>query len=156
MRLKQHALTAATLVMIGAAAVGCGGDDKTSASASDSSSSASSDPSASASDAGTADFCTGLTSTTQITNGKEVAAFVNTLQALDLPSDAPAEASEGFDIYVKALGTVDESATTAELKKMGDLGLSADDKTKVQSFLAYAAQACSPQTSESPSPSPSK
>lgn len=163
MRRKQHVLTAATLVLIGGAAVSCGGNsDSTSAadpssSTSPSSSSSSSAPSAPSAGAdASSEFCTGLTKTTQITNGKEVAAFVDTLTSLSLPDDAPAAATDGFDVYVKALGTVDKGATTAELKKMGDLGLSAGDKQKVQSFLAYAGQACAPAAPESPSASPSQ
>lgn len=159
MRLK-HTLIAACLVTIGGAATACGGNDSTAASDSGSSaspsSSSSADPSSAPTDTSATDFCTGLTSTSKIADGKDVAAFASVLQTTGTPADIPAEARQGYEIYVAALDSIDKDTSTAQLKKMGDLGLSKDDQTKIQSFMSYAGTLCAPSTSGTPSPSPSK
>ncbi|MCW2791835.1 MAG: hypothetical protein JWO76_933 [Nocardioides sp.] len=152
MRLK-HTLAAACLIMVGGAATACGGDDSTSADAGSTptSAGASADPSSAPTDTSVADFCTGLTSTGKITDGKDVADFATMLETTGTPSDIPAEARSGYEIYVGALEKIDESTTPAQLKKIGDLGLSTADQTKVQSFMSYAGTLCAPSASPSAS-----
>lgn len=154
MRLK-HALIAVCLVTVGGAATACGGNDSSAASdaatPSDTASSAAGDPSSAPTDTSAVNFCDGLTSTSKITDGKDVAAFAAVLETTGTPANIPTDARAGYQIYVTALESIDENTTTAQLKKMGDLGLSKSDQTKIQSFMSYAGSLCAPSQSASPS-----
>jgi hypothetical protein len=149
MRLK-HTLIAACLITTGGLATACGGNDDSTSAPSDTSSSASADataagdPSSAPSDTSAADFCKGLTSTAQISDGKDVAAFASTLASNGTPADIPDAARTGFEVYVGALESVDATASADDLKKMGDLGLSKADQRKVQTFVTYAGTVCAP------------
>ena len=153
----KHALIAATLLSVGGLAVGCGGgqsnDSAADASSSGSpSSSSSSSSSSSASTGGSASgMCTALSSGASIQDGQDVANFVDTLKKAGTPSDAPAEAQKGFDVYVGVLDKIDPKASAKDLQKMGQVKLSSTEKTEVQSFLGYASQTCAPQAQQAPS-----
>ncbi|NYD43862.1 hypothetical protein [Nocardioides panaciterrulae] len=141
----KHALIAATLLTVGGLAVGCGGNnsaDSASGSASETPSSASTSASAGAGSAQS--LCTALSSGASIQNGQDVANFVDTLKQAGTPSDAPAEAKKGFDVYVGVLGKIDPKATAKDLQKMGQVKLSSTEKAEVQQFLGYASQTCAP------------
>jgi hypothetical protein len=153
----KHALIAATLLSVGGLAVGCGGgqsNDSASGSASSSPSSSSSSSSSSSAGAATgsaSDMCNALSSGASIQNGQDVANFVDTLKKAGTPSNAPAEAQKGFDVYVGVLGKIDPKASAKDLQKMGQVKLSSTQKSEVQSFLGYASQTCAPAAQQAPS-----
>jgi len=155
----KHALIAATLLAVGGLAVGCGGNDSANnASGSPTSASSSASGSASSSASGSAgastqDLCTALSGGASIKNGQDVANFVDTLKQAGTPSDIPAEAKKGFDVYVGVLDKIDPKASAKDLQKMGQVKLSSQQKTEVQSFLGYASQTCAPSAPSAPSSS---
>src|SRR6476661_24155 len=66
------------------------------------------------------------------------------------PSDIPADARKGFEVYVGVLDKVDLKATAQDLKNMKNVNLSKADQTNVQAFLTYASTACAPSAPSAP------
>jgi hypothetical protein len=80
------------------------------------------------------------------------------LQSVGTPSDTPADAREGFEIMIDAIGKVDADSLKSTMEDMkehmstGDVseddavakmfGVSADDMTKVEAFNTWAQKEC--------------
>lgn len=154
-RPRRTPLLVAGLAVSALVLVGCGSDD--SESASDAASPAASS-SAAAPDLGEAQgLCDALTSVDGLDTGSDVATFAEALGSAEVPSDAPADAATGYDVYLEKLQEVDPDLTAEELAAEGDFQLSKQEKTQVAAFVGYVSQVCAgAAASEAPSESPSE
>ena len=148
----KHVLIAAVLLSLGGVAAGCGGNSDSASSAS-STPTASSSPSGAPTDGSSSDLCTALQAGSTIKDGADVADFADGLEQAGTPSDIPADARKGFDVYVGVLNKVDPKATAQDLKNMKNVNLSKADQTNVQAFLTYASTACAPSAPSAPASS---
>lgn len=148
----KHVLIAAVLLSLGGVAAGCGGNSDSASSAS-STPTASSSPSGAPTDASSGDLCTALQAGSTIKDGADVADFASGLEKAGTPSDIPADARKGFEVYVGVLDKVDPKATAQDLKNMKNVNLSKADQTNVQAFLTYASTACAPTAPSAPASS---
>ncbi len=149
----KHVLIAAALLSLGGVAAGCGDNSDSADSASSTPTSASSSPSGAPTDGSSDDLCTALTAGSTIKDGADVADFADGLEKAGTPSDIPAEARKGFEVYVGVLDDVDPKATAKDLKNMKQVDLSKEDQTNVQAFLSYASTTCAPSAPSAPSSS---
>ena len=150
----KHVLIAAVLLSLGGVAAGCGGNSDSASSAS-STPTASSSPSGAPTDGSSSDLCTALQAGSTIKDGADVADFADGLEKAGTPSDIPADARKGFEVYVGVLDKVDPKATAQDLKNMKNVNLSKADQTNVQAFLTYASTACAPSAPSAPASSAS-
>lgn len=148
----KHVLIAAVLLSLGGVAAGCGGNSDSASSAS-STPTASSSPSGAPTDGSSSDLCTALQAGSTIKDGADVADFASGLEKAGTPSDIPADARKGFEVYVGVLDKVDPKATAQDLKNMKNVNLSKADQTNVQAFLTYASTACAPSAPSAPASS---
>jgi hypothetical protein len=148
----KHVLIAAVLLSLGGVAAGCGGNSDSASSAS-STPTASSSPSGAPTDGSSSDLCTALQAGSTIKDGADVADFADGLEQAGTPSDIPADARKGFEVYVGVLDKVDPKATAQDLKNMKNVNLSKADQTNVQAFLTYASTACAPSAPSAPASS---
>ena len=149
----KHVLIAAVLLSLGGVAAGCGGNSDSASSASSTPTSASSSPSGAPTDGSSSDLCTALQAGSTIKDGADVADFASGLEKAGTPSDIPADARKGFEVYVGVLDKVDPKATAQDLKNMKNVNLSKADQTNVQAFLTYASTACAPSAPSAPASS---
>ena len=77
----------------------------------------------------------------------DLAAYVATLKraaaevdAVGLPADIPAEAEQGFDLTLERIGDLPADATQDDVAALGDVG--EDDQPKLDALKAYIDQAC--------------
>src|SRR4051794_20115930 len=142
-------LLAASLILVGGGAVGCGvdgdggggGGDKTS----------------------TADFCGALkdfqNDFSQTDPTKDIKGYIQALKdaadKLDeggTPDDMPDDAKAGFDLTIKTIDDLDEHATLDDLAKIGDHRVA--DQNKIDALDTYISKECpdlNGDSSESPS-----
>lgn len=149
----KHVLIAAALLSLGGLAAGCGDNNDSADSASATPTSASSSSSSAPTDGSSDDLCTALTAGSSIKDGGDVADFAAGLEKAGTPSDIPAEARKGFEVYVGVLDDVDPDATAKQLQNMKNVDLSKEEQANVQAFLGYASQTCAPSAPSAPSSS---
>jgi hypothetical protein len=146
----KHVLMAATLVLVAGTTVGCGGGDKDGGGA----------PAA----ASEKDFCDTFTSFTEdmaASSDKETSDQIKTakdavakLADVGTPKDIPADARDGFEIFIDTIKGIDDNASEEDLQNI-DSDLSEADNKKVSAFTTYYADTCSPTAPTVPSESPS-
>ena len=93
---------------------------------------------------------------------KDLKAYIQTLkdaaeslEAVGKPEDMPADAQDGFDIYVEKITALDDDATDADLAEMGQV--SDEEQSKLDALDAYVSKTC-PELEGEPDgpPSPSQ
>ncbi len=140
-------LLTASLVLVGASAVGCSGGAPT--------------------DASEDDFCTSLTSlasklgsladASQKDAIDSIKAWAKDLEKVGTPEKMPDEAREGFELMIEEVAALDEDGTTEDFQKLDD-DLSASEKKATAAFEKYAADTCggmgldTPELPEVPAP----
>ena len=140
-------LITATLVLVGASAVGCGGGAPT--------------------DASEDEFCTSLTSlasklgsladASQKDAIASIKAWAKDLEKVGTPEKMPDEAREGFELMIEEVAALDEDGTTEDFQKLDD-DLSAGEKLATAAFEKYSADTCggmgldTPELPEVPAP----
>lgn len=135
-------LIAATLVLVGGTAAGCGGGAPA--------------------DASEKDFCDSynslfkdLTGLDADSDDKEIVvkikAWGEKMEEIGTPEEMPEEAREGFDTTVALIKDLDEESTQEDFAKIDD-DLSEDEKAQVDAFDKFTTDTCgSPLDTESPS-----
>ncbi|MGZ4451189.1 MAG: hypothetical protein ACXVW4_15455 [Nocardioides sp.] len=147
----KYALTAASLVLVAASAVGCG-----SKSSSDSGSDAVSEKA----------FCANLEQvakdTSSLSSSTDPKEIVKTLKAAGksiedtgTPSSISSDARKGYEIEVKAIADLPDDATQKDIMAMQS-DLSSTEQAQVKAFNDYVGTTCASSSSSSPSPSPSQ
>lgn len=146
----KHVLMVATLVLVAGTTVGCGGGDKSGGGA----------PTA----ASEKEFCDTFTKFTEDMAGsssdktadqiKTAKAAVAKLADVGTPKGIPADARDGFEIFIDTIQGIDDNATQEDLQNI-DKDLSATDTKKVTAFTTYYAKTCAPSIPGAPTDSPS-
>lgn len=145
----KHVLMAATLVLVAGTTVGCGGGDS------------SKDSGGAPAAASESEFCDTFTAFTedmaasssdktadQIKTAKDAVAK---LADVGTPKGIPADARDGFEIFIDTIKGIDDNASQEDLQSI-DSDLSEADNKKVTAFTTYYSDTCAPTTpSESPS-----
>jgi hypothetical protein len=140
-------LLTASLVLVGASAVGCSGGAPT--------------------DASVDEFCTSLTSlasklgpladASQREALDSIKAWAKDLEKVGTPEEMPDEARDGFELMIKEVATLNEDDTTEDFQKLND-DLSASEKEATAAFEKYSADTCgameldTPELPEVPTP----
>lgn len=136
----KHALLTASLVLVGASAMGCGtGGAPT--------------------DASEKEFCAAVESlfadvdASQEPSQKETVAAVKKwgkkMEEVGTPKDLSDEGRKGFEVLVEQVAEIDEDATAKELEEM-DKDLSDSDDKAVDVFDDYMTETCIPEAPEAP------
>ncbi|CAA9371844.1 MAG: hypothetical protein AVDCRST_MAG60-151 [uncultured Nocardioides sp.] len=127
----KQALLTASLILVGASAVGCGGGGAPT-------------------DASEKEFCDGLTSlfTDMSSAGdseKEAVAAVKkwggTMEEVGTPESISEEGRKGFELMMEQVAELDEGDTAKDLERM-DEDLSDSDNKAIDAFDAYTTDTC--------------
>ena len=131
----KPALLAASLVLVGASAVACGGGGSSGA----------------PTDASEKDFCEGYQSLFSDMSGmteasdKEIIAKIKdwgtTMQDTGTPEDISDDARAGFETTMKLIDDLDEDAKQADFEKLDD-DLTKDETAQVDAFDTYTTDTC--------------
>jgi hypothetical protein len=139
-------LLAASLVLVAGGAVGCGDD--------------SSGGGGGASAPSTTEFCGALKDFqddfADADPTKDLPAYIKTLKSaadklenVGVPDEMPSDAQDGFDLTVKTIKDLDDSATLDDLQNIGDV--SDADQKKLDALDAYIEKTCPDLSGESSS-----
>jgi hypothetical protein len=145
----KHVLMAATLVLVAGTTVGCGGGDS------------SKDSGGAPADASESEFCDTFTKFTEDMAGssdqktsdqiKTAKDAVDKLAEVGTPKGIPADARDGFEIFIDTIKGIDDNASQEDLQSI-DSDLSKTENDKVTAFTTYYSDTCAPAApSESPS-----
>lgn len=143
----KHALRVASLVLVAATALGCGGDG-----GGDEASEA--ETTGAPENASTEEFCQNFTdfNTAVMQLGQDakptelIAALKDAgvkFEETGTPEGATTEQRAGFEVFVDMINDVDEDATEEELSKL-ESNLSAEEQEQLESFTTYVGETCAP------------
>jgi len=142
----KHALLTASLVLVGASAVGCGGGGAPT-------------------DASEKEFCTSLTSLFadmgSMADASEEEALASIkewgkdMDEVGTPESISDEGREGFELMVEQVAELDEDDTTQDFEKL-EADLSEEEKNATAAFEKYTGDTCGSMDQELPEvPAPS-
>ncbi|MGD9962219.1 hypothetical protein [Nocardioides sp.] len=115
----------ASLVLVAATSVACGGSDGSSSAGAPT-------------DASKADFCKVITDSDAKTTGEDIA---DTLSEVGTPKGITDEARSGFELFVKKVKDLDADASSADFDKL-QKSLSADELKEFTAFITYVSTEC--------------